>query len=67
MKTSSSDRFTSERQTMKMECQSREMNGLDGKQLIRQAIIEPTQDRYDDHRSERHDCNEMPDDLKLSG
>ena len=35
--------------------------------MIRQAIIEPTQDGYDDKRSERHDCNEMPGDLKLSG
>ena len=48
MKTSSSDRFMPERQTTKMECPNWELNGLDSKNLIRQAIIEPTQDRYDD-------------------
>ena len=52
MKTSRSDRFKSERQTAKMECKNRHRNGLDGKHFIRQAIIEPTQDRYDDQRSE---------------
>ena len=66
MQTSKSDRFTSERQTMKMECQNRETKGLDGKHLIRQAIIEPTQDRYDGQRSEKCDCNKMPIDLNLS-
>ena len=67
MQTSRSDRFTSERQTTKMECQYRERNGLDGKHLIKKTIIEPTQDRYDDQRSERCYCNEMLDDLKPSG
>ena len=52
---------------MKMECQNRERNGLDSKHIIRQATIEPTQDRYDDERSERHGGYERPDDLKLSG
>ena len=36
--------------TSKMECQNREKNHLDGKHLIRQTIIEPTEDRYDDQR-----------------
>ena len=40
MKTFTLDRFTSERQTTKMECQNREMNGLDGKHLIRKPIID---------------------------
>ena len=43
------------------------MNGLDGKHLIVQAIIEPTLHRYDDQKLERCYCNEMPDDMKLSG
>ena len=45
--------------------QSREVNSLDGKHLDRQAIIQQSQDRYDDQRIGKHDCNEGPDDLKL--
>ena len=56
MQTSRSDRFTSERQTVKMECQNKEMNSLHDKHMIRQAIIDPTQDRYDDQRLKRHYC-----------
>ena len=67
MQTSRSDRFTSERKTTKMESQSGEINGLDSKHLIRQAIIEPSKDRYDDQGSERCDCNEGPNNLKLTG
>ena len=52
---------------MKVECQNRERNSLHGRHLIRQAVIEETQDKYDDQRSDRCDCNEKPDDLKLSG
>ena len=41
------------------------MNGLDGKHFIRQVLIELNQDRYDDQRLERCDCNKIPNDLKL--
>ena len=44
-----------------------EINNLASKHFIRQAIIALTQDRYDNHRLERCDCNKMLNDLKLSG
>ena len=67
MQTSRSERSTSERQTTKIRGQNRETNSLDSKHTIRQTIIEPTQDRYDDPRPARCNYNEMPKDLKLSG
>ena len=51
---------------MKIKSQNRERNSLDSKHIIRQTIMEPNQDMYDDQRSEIHDHNEIPEDLKLS-
>ena len=50
---------------MKVGCQNREGNSLDGKNVIKEALIEPTEDTYDDQRLESCDCDEMPDDLKF--
>ena len=38
--------------------QSREMDGLDSKYLKRQALREPSEERYHDQRSEKCDCDE---------
>ena len=56
-----------ERQATRKGYQSREVNSLDSKHLDRKAIIEPSQDMYDDQRSEKQNCNKGPNDLKFTG
>ena len=55
-----SDKYTSERQAKRKGFQSRKVNALDSKHPDRQTIIKPSQDWYDDQRSERHDCKRGP-------
>ena len=67
MQTTKSDKFTSERQATRKGSQSREVDGLDSKHPDRQAIIEPSQDGYDNQRSGKCDCSEGPENLKFTG
>ena len=52
MQTPRLDEFTSERQVTRKTSPSREVSGLDSQHLERQALREPSQDRYNNQRSE---------------
>ena len=61
------DEFTLERQAIRQKSQSGEVNVLDSRHLERLPIREPSQDRYNDKRSGKHDCDEGTNDPKFKG
>ena len=67
MQTPKLDEFTLERQVTREKSQNREMDGLDSKYLGRQALKEPSQDRYDDQRSGKCDYGERLKNSKFTG
>ena len=61
------DELNSERQIIREKSQSKEINGLDSKYLERQALREPSLDRYDDQRLGKHVCDERLKNPKFTG
>ena len=61
------DEFSSERQIKREKFQSREMDSLDNKYLGRQALRVSSQDRCDDQRWGKCDCNERSKNSEFTG